>query len=120
MLGALGAASAASFRAGTAADAKRSRLPPLPRAAVAVALDLDFDFDLDLDPRGASVAAAAADQTRRAQHMAGRRFPRRQDAPSEHPAGSANPAPSAGRKGGGCVLFARVLCPSKGRWRAPA
>src|SRR3546814_20571962 len=110
MLGALGAASAASFRAGTAADAKRSRLPPLPRAAVAVALDLDFDFDLDLDPRGPSVAVQAADKTRRAPHMAVRRFPRGQDPPSETPPGPPNPAPPPGPQTGGSFFCARVFC----------
>src|SRR3546814_17525095 len=85
-----------------------------------VALDLDFDFDLDLDPRGPSVAAEAADQTRRAPHMDVRRFPRGQDAPSENPAGSANPAQRAGRKGGVCFLCARFLCTSKERWLAPS
>src|SRR3546814_20917972 len=104
MLGALGAASAASFRAGTAADAKRSRLPPLPRAAVAVALDLDFDFDLDLDPRGPSVAAEAADQTRRAPHTTVRCFPRGQVDPSEHPHGPPTTADRPGTEAGGRLV----------------
>src|SRR3546814_16079582 len=33
-----------------------------------------------------------------------RRFPRGQDAPSENPAGSANPAQRAGREGGVCFF----------------
>src|SRR3546814_8536666 len=44
-----------------------------------------------LPSRGPSVAAEPADKTRRAPHMDVRRFPRGQDAPSENPAGSANP-----------------------------
>src|SRR3546814_7720145 len=82
--------------------------------AVVVDLDLDLDFDL----RGPSVAAEAADQTRRAPHMDVRRFPQRQDASSENPAGSANPMRSIGRVGGVCFLCARFLCTSKERWRS--
>src|SRR3546814_12686572 len=75
---------------------------------------------LDLDLRGPSVAAEAADQTRRAPHMDVRCFPRGQDAPSENPAGSANPMRSTGREGGVCFLCARFLCTSKERWLAPS
>src|SRR3546814_12151520 len=72
---------------------------------------------LDLDLRGPSVAAEAADQTRRAPHMDVRCFPRGQDAPSENPAGSANPMRSTGREGGVCFLCARFLCTSRERDR---
>src|SRR3546814_18934430 len=84
--------------------------------AVVVDLDLDLDFDL----RGPSVAAEAADQTRRAPHMDVRRFPQRQDASSENPAGYANPMRSIGRVGGVCFLCARFLCHRKERWLAPS
>src|SRR5690606_9458126 len=80
--------------------------------AVAVAVDLDL--------RGPSVAAGPADQTRRAPHMDVRRFPPGQDAPSENPAGSADPTRSVGREGGVCFLCARFLCTSKERWLAPS
>src|SRR3546814_11939099 len=75
---------------------------------------------LDLDLRGPSVAAEPADKTRRAPHMDVRRFPRGQDAPSENPAGPANPLRSTGREGGVCFLCARFLCTSKDRWLAPS
>src|SRR5690606_16885975 len=58
--------------------------------AVAVAVDLDL--------RGPSVAAEPADKTRRAPHRDVRRFPRGQDAPSENPAGFADPTRSVGRE----------------------
>src|SRR5690606_27963444 len=75
---------------------------------------------VDLDLRGPSGAAEAADKTRRASHMDVRRFPRGQDAPSENPAGSADPVQSTGRAGGVCFLCARFLCTSKERWLAPS
>src|SRR5690606_28784964 len=75
-------------------------------------------FDLDL--RGPSVAAESADKTRRAPHKDVRRFPRRQDASSENPAGSADPVQRTGREGGVCFLCARFLCTSKERWLAPS
>src|SRR3546814_16949107 len=62
-----------------------SRLKPLLQGVEALAVA----FDLAI--RGPSEAAEPADQTRRAPHMDVRRFPRRQDASSENPAGSANP-----------------------------
>src|SRR3546814_9591992 len=49
-----------------------------------------------------------------------RRFPRGQDAPSENPAGSADPVQRTGREGGVCFLCARFLCTSKERWLAPS
>src|SRR3546814_2931999 len=67
-----------------------------------------------------SVAAEPADQTRRALHMDVQRFPQGQDAPSETPAGSANPVQRTGREGGVCFLCARFLCTSKERWLAPS
>src|SRR3546814_6859732 len=66
-----------------------------------------------LPSRGPSVAAEPADKTRRAPHMDVRRFPRGQDAPSENPAGSANPMRSIGRAVGVCILCARFLCTSR-------
>src|SRR5690606_36143441 len=57
---------------------------------------------------------------RRAPHMDVRRFPRGQDAPSENPAGSADPVQRTGREGGVCFLCARFLCTSKERWLAPS
>src|SRR5690606_5777321 len=88
--------------------------------ALAVAVAVAVDLDLDLDLRGPSVAAEPADQTRRAPHRDVRRFPRRQDASSENPAGSANPVQRTGREGGVCFLCARFLCTSKERWLAPS
>src|SRR3546814_7030991 len=85
-------------------------------AAVAVAVAVAVDLDL----RGPSVAAEPADKTRRAPHMDVRRFPRGQDALSENPAGSANPAQRAGREGGVCFLCARFLCTRQERWLAPS
>ena len=73
-----------------------------------------------LDHRGPSVAAEAADKTRGALHMDVQRFPQGQDAPSENPAGSANPVQRTGREGGVCFLCARFLCTSKERWLAPS
>src|SRR3546814_18180203 len=77
-----------------------------------------MDHDFEFDRRGPSVAAEPADKTRRAPHMDVRRFPRGQDAPSENPAGSANPMRSIGRAGGVCFLCVRFLCNSKERWLA--
>ncbi|HEY9540515.1 MAG TPA: hypothetical protein VIR05_02630 [Luteimonas sp.] len=73
-----------------------------------------------LPSRAPSVAAEPADQTRRALHMDVQRFPQGQDAPSENPAGSANPVQRTGREGGVCFLCARFLCTSKERWLAPS
>src|SRR5690606_23623025 len=103
---------------GAAADAKKLAASAAPTGASAVAIVLDFDFDFD--PRGPSVAAEPADKTRRAPHMDVRRFPRGQDAPSENPAGSANPVQCTGRVGGVCFLCARFLCTSKERGLAPS
>src|SRR3546814_10554086 len=96
---------------------KGSRLPPLLPGSKRRLL---FAVALALDLRGPSVAAGAADPTRRAPHMDVRRFPRGQDAPPENPAGSANPMRTIGRAGWVCFLFARFLCTSKERWLAPS
>src|SRR3546814_3400032 len=58
---------------------KSSRLPPLLQGVEALAVA----FDLAI--RGPSVAAEAADKTRRAPHRDVRRFPRGQDAPRKIP-----------------------------------
>src|SRR3546814_1081076 len=65
---------------------KSSRLPPLLQGVEALAVA----FDLAI--RGPSVAAEAADKTRRAPHRDVRRFPRGQDAPRKIP-----PAPRTRR-----------------------
>src|SRR5690606_9553358 len=75
---------------------------------------------LPLTLGGPSEAAEPADKTRRAPHRDVRRFPRGQDAPSENPAGFADPTRSVGREGGVCFLCARFLCTSKERWLAPS
>src|SRR3546814_17424695 len=58
---------------------KSSRLPPLLQGVEALAVA----FDLAI--RGPSVAAEAADKTRRAPHRDVRRFSRGQDAPRKNP-----------------------------------
>src|SRR3546814_16421935 len=87
------------------------------RTSRSCALALVLALALAVDLRGPSVAAEAADKTRRAPNMDVRRFTRGQDAPSENPAGSADPVCSPGRAGGGCSLCTWFLCSSKERDR---
>ena len=76
-------------------------------------LPLPLILILAFDLWGPSVAAGPADKTRRAPRMDARRFPRGQDAPSENPAGSADPAHSAGREGGVCFFAPGFLAQAK-------
>src|SRR3546814_13538535 len=60
-----------------------------------------------LPSRGPSVAAEPADKTRRAPHMAVRRFPPAQVAPTDNPAGHAHPLRRLRSTGGVRLRFAR-------------
>src|SRR3546814_5978791 len=103
----------------TAAPARaRQRLatsaaPAGQEGADAFAVDLELDLQGPLRSGGGGGQEPAG-----APHMDVRRFPRGQDAPSENPAGSANPVQGTGREGGVCFLCARFLCTSKERWLA--
>ncbi|MGN7724381.1 hypothetical protein ACTJIL_00985 [Luteimonas sp. 22616] len=94
-------------------EIKSLRLQPLPQGLSDFGFGFGFAVDADLDSRGPSVAAEAVDKTRRAPHMDVRRFPQGQDAPSENPAGSADPVRSAGRAGGVCFFGSRFFAQAK-------
>src|SRR3546814_1858895 len=80
---------------------KSSRLPPLLQGVEALAVA----FDLAI--RGPSVAAEAADKTRRAPHRDVRRFPRGQDAPRKIPPAPRTRCNAPGAKAG-CVSLRQV------------
>src|SRR3546814_17838266 len=79
------------------------------RTSRSCALALVLALALAVDLRGPSVAAEAADKTRRAPHMDVRRLPRGQGAPSENTAGPAHTWRRTGPVGGGGFLCSRFL-----------